>query len=328
MSIDKGKVLRTLPSRDHFAHKWGVGSALVIAGSPTYPGAAMLASRAAGRAGAGIVLLATSRGVVSIVAAGIPEVAFVPLPETESSSGARKAVQSIVEHAERGKSVVIGPGLGDDAASANLLGHLFGFSRGGSANAGNIGFGAQATSAGVSNDADSSADASPLLDLDEVTIVVDADALNWLATQETWWERMPAGRLVLTPHPGELAKLTDADVPGIRANPMAAAEAAARTWNQTIVLKGGRATVTDGKRTVVADHDSPALATAGSGDVLAGTIGGYIAQGMSGFDAGVLAAYLGPRAGALVARRFGDAGVIATDLADAYAEELHRLRES
>jgi NAD(P)H-hydrate epimerase len=309
-----------LPERDLAAHKWGVGGVIVIAGSPAYPGAAMLASRAAGRAGAGIVHLATSRSVIAMVASGIPEVAYIPLPETESSSGARRATDLIREHLDRTNALVVGPGLGADESTDTFLASLFGFGGRAEAVRRRMGFGADSA---TSNSRDE-ATTSIFIDSD-VNVVLDADGLNWLARQERWWESFPAQRLVLTPHPGEMARLLDRPVDEIIADPVAVTQEAAMAWQQTVLLKGGNAVVSNGETTIVADLAAASLATAGSGDVLAGVIGGLVAQTRSLLDSAALAIYVGPRAALRVEDRFGMLGVVASDLPDAIANEISLL---
>lgn len=324
VTIDRTRVKAALPKRTDDSHKWSVGGVIVIAGSPAYPGAAMLTSRAAGRAGAGIVLLATSRGVIGAVASGIPEVAYIPLPETESTSGARKALELIEAQTEKAHTVVIGPGLSIDSASESLLGALLGVGAKSQLARRTIGFGA--TAPGEREPGDAEEPAQGLLSRDDVQIVLDADGLNWLAKQDEWWTAIPAQRLVLTPHPGEMSRLLDRPVEDITRDPAGVTKEAAAKWKQVVVLKGAHAVVSDGTTILIADASSPALATAGSGDVLAGTIGALVAQTGSLFNAAIIGLYAGPRAAERVASRFGAHGVIATDLPDAIAEELHQLQ--
>jgi NAD(P)H-hydrate epimerase len=159
----------------------------------------------------------------------------------------------------------------------------------------------------------------------DLHIVIDADGLNWLAQQGEWWTRVPVKRMVLTPHPGEMSRLLGIDVAEVLADPIAIAVQAASTWQQTVFLKGERAVVSDGESTYVSDIATPSLATAGSGDVLAGTVGGLLAQLGSTFPAAALAAYLGPRAALRLEERFGVLGLISTDLPDGVAHELTLL---
>lgn len=316
-TIDESMARDLLPERDAAAHKWDVGGVVVVAGSPCYPGAALLASRAAGRAGAGIVYLATGRGVIATVASAIPEVAYIPLPETESASGARRAAELIGEALPRAHALVVGPGLGGDDASDALLAAIFGIGARSESVRSRMGFGSDAAQPTFDTDA---APAS-IFDND-IQIIVDADGLNWLARQGEWWKHVPANRLLLTPHPGEMARLLDTSVEEVVADPVTTAYQAARTWNQTVLLKGGHAVVSDGSTTIVADHAAGSLATAGSGDVLAGVIGGLAAQTRSLLDSAALAIYVGPRAARRVEDRFGVLGVVATDLPDAIANEI------
>ncbi len=319
--IDESYARDRLPTRGDEAHKWDVGGVVVIAGSPAYPGAALLTSRAAGRAGAGIVQLATGRGVIGMIAAGIPEVAYIPLPETESSSGARKAIELIRDQGDRATAIVIGPGLGADDASDNLLGSLFGFGGRAESVRGRMGFGSDQSGKTPGREVA----ASTIFSESEVNVVIDADGLNWLARQERWWENLPAQRVILTPHPGEMARLLDRPIADIVANPVATVAEAAAAWSQTVLLKGGNAVVSNGETTLVADLAAASLATAGSGDVLAGVIGGLLAQTRSLLDSAALAIYVGPRAALRVEDRFGMLGVVASDLPDAIANELALL---
>jgi len=319
--MDESYARDLLPTRGAEAHKWDVGGVVVVAGSPAYPGAALLASRAAGRAGAGIVQLATSRTVIATIAAAIPEVAYIPLPETESSSGARKASELIREEGSRATAIVIGPGLGADDASDNLMGSLFGFGGRAEAVRSRMGFGGDQNASASGGDVA----ATTIFGESEVNVVIDADGLNWLARQADWWEKLPAQRVVLTPHPGEMSRLLNRPVEEIVANPVAVAAAAAAKWSQTVLLKGGNAVVSNGETTLVADLAAASLATAGSGDVLAGVVGGLLAQTRSLLDSAALAIYVGPRAALRVEDRFGVLGVVASDLPDAIANELALL---
>ncbi|MGC4107566.1 MAG: NAD(P)H-hydrate dehydratase [Thermomicrobiales bacterium] len=318
-----------LPTRDFGAHKWGVGGLIVVAGSPSYPGAAILTTRAAGRAGAGIVLLATGRGVIGATASAVPEVAHIPLPETDAPGAARRAMEYIEEHLEKAKAILVGPGLGRDAAAGELLSALFalGTKREAERRRHNIGF-ASASQAAAAEKEEVTPSTSAFFQRDDLTVVVDADALNWLADQGEWWTSLPVGRLVLTPHVGEFAKLTGKTADEIIADPLGELEDAARTWKQTVVLKYGYTAASDGTTTVVAEDAPLSLATAGSGDVLAGTIAGLAAQGLSGLDAATVALHVGPAAARAVEERFGTLGLIATDLPDAIANQLAGLARS
>lgn len=310
------------PRRTFGTHKWDVGGVVVIAGSPMYTGAAQLCSRAAGRAGAGIVHLAAPRSVIATVASAIPEVAHIPLPVTDTLAGVRHALDELRGSLERARAVVVGPGLGSDTGSETLLAALFGISNNTRGPAQGIGF---AAAQAVKEESETGE--SPIFANENATVVVDADGLSWLAKQDEWWTRVPEQRLILTPHPGEMARLLGKDVEEVIADPVATVEQAAATWKQTVVFKYGYTAVSNGERTVVAEDAPVSLATAGSGDVMAGMIGAFAAQGLTPFDAAALGLYIGPRAARRGEQRFGAFGLIATDLPDAIALELATLTD-
>ncbi len=310
-------LLRELaPVRETGAHKGGVGGVMILAGAPHYPGAAWLSARAAGRSGAGIVYLAAPHSVVSMMANAMPEVAFVPLPESESASSARRAIERMDEKQERVTAWVIGPGLGDDESTDHLLSALFGFGGSGNQSLSGFGFGAEPTAG---------SDPESIFSRIEAPIVVDADGINWLAKQPEWWTRVPAHRLVLTPHPKEASRLSDIPVEEIVTEPAGTAEKLARQWNQTVVVKAGYTSASDGETTVVSDLAPTSLATAGTGDTFAGALGSYLSQGVSPIDACTLAIGVGSRAAQHLEKTYGAAGVLASDLPDMMARALNEL---
>lgn len=314
ITISDDLLRQLLPTREIGAHKWGVGGVLIVAGSPSYPGAAWLASRSAGRNGAGIVYLATPRSVIATMAGSMPEVAYVPLTDSDAPGSARRAVERMTDALGKVRSVVIGPGLGNDDSTDYLLSALFGLGDRAHRPLTSFGFGAIEPS---------QAAGQTIFDMLDGQVVLDADGLNWLSRQESWWERVPAHRLVLTPHPGEAARLTGEDAALFVADPAGSATRLAQEWQQTVVMKSGYTAVSDGSETVVADLAPTSLATAGTGDCLAGAIGAYLAQGCSGLDAASLAIGIGSRAAVSLEAIYGIAGVLASDLPDMMAQTLH-----
>jgi NAD(P)H-hydrate repair Nnr-like enzyme with NAD(P)H-hydrate dehydratase domain len=311
--LDEAWAASVLPRRTEKTHKWDVGGVVIVAGSQSFAGAAALCCVGAARAGAGIVSAALPRSIAHIVVGLVPEVTVVMLAEGESTSAGKRSADDILERLQRSRALVAGPGLGDDEATDVLLSALFGWSRARSG----IGFGA--------GPAGSSGAAGALrAELDQ-PVVLDADALNWLAGRDEWWERLPRGRAVLTPHAGEMARLTRMSVDAVLADPERIARDSATRWGQTIVLKAGITVVAspDGKlASIEADR---ALATAGSGDVLSGAIGAFLAQGMDAFAAAALAVYVGNRAAQNLVARLGTLGVISSDLPLAMAEVMGQL---
>ncbi|MFN8591462.1 MAG: ADP/ATP-dependent (S)-NAD(P)H-hydrate dehydratase [Thermomicrobiales bacterium] len=305
-----------LPRRGRGAHKWGVGGVVIVAGSPLYAGAAALCAAACGRSGAGIVSAAVPRSIAPVVVGLVPETTIVFLPEGDSVSVAFRAGEAISERLEQSRSLIVGPGLGSDDAAVALLRVLFGFIQDRSG----IGFGS-------SKGTEESDGSGGLIARAAKPVVVDADGLNFLAQQSNWWERVPAEFLVLTPHPGEMARLTDQDVSHILEQPLAVARDAALQWRQTVVLKGETTLVASPDGTVRGVETSPALATAGSGDVLSGGIGAFLAQGLAPADAASLAVYLGAMAARRLSSELGVLGVVAGDLPQAIAREIAELEK-
>lgn len=312
-AITEGWAASVLPRRRSGAHKWSVGGVVVVAGSPQFAGAAALCCAAAGRSGAGIVVAALPRSIAPVVVGLAPEVTVAFLPDGDSASVAVRAAEAIGERLERAGSMVIGPGLGDDEATENLLAALFGPPR----NRGGIGFGVPGHGAEASGQGVVASSGRP--------VVVDADALNWLATKDSWWEHVPSERLILTPHAGEMARLVTLESDEVVANASDIARDAAARWSQTVVLKGSPTLVASPDGTIRSCPTPVSLATAGSGDVLSGTIGALLAQGLSPRDAAALAVYVGSRAAERVAERYGTLGLVASDLPAAIAEELCSL---
>ncbi|MEI7770939.1 MAG: NAD(P)H-hydrate epimerase [Chloroflexales bacterium] len=304
---------RLLPARPAEAHKGDFGKALIVAGSLHYPGAATLACAAAGRVGAGLVTLAASRTVLGASGRG-PEVTLQPLSEGEWGAIGPSAAEELGKALEGYAAMLIGPGLGQADPTKEFIRRIFGLEQP-KARA-RVGF-----LSGPSAEAPS--DGGKALDLP--TTVLDADGLNLLAAIEDWPEHLPHGRFIFTPHPGEMRRLLKVDA--LPADLVACATDAARAWGQVVVLKGATTVVADPDgRSLVYDGANPALATAGTGDVLAGVIVGLLAQGMAAFAAAALAVYLHAAAGARVRDDLGEAGALASDLLPQLPRAIRGLR--
>ena len=297
--MDDDAMARLIPVRDTRGHKGTFGKVLVIAGSLDYAGAALLVSRAAGRAGAGLVTLAVPESLQPLFAAKVVEATTMALPEDDVEEvDPEPALAKVLDHDH--DALVIGPGLRPSLATADLLRLILT---------------APEESAGP-------------------PAVLDAEALRTLAAADEWWTSV--GRpCVLTPHAGEFARLRagsghdpedDGDLNGDDPARARAASAAATEWNQVVVLKGANTVVAapDGS-VAMAPFENPAMASGGTGDVLAGTIGALLAQGLAPYDAARLGVYLHGLAGELVRERIGDAGLLAGDLPDAMPLVRKRL---
>lgn len=309
--ITEQDVRAWLPRRRADTHKREVGAMLVVGGAPSYYGAPRLAAAAGARVGAGLVTLAVPRSLIGPIATALPEVTFLPLPEGEIGGAGSRMARMVHEQMDRYQALVVGPGLGQDATVDEFLNALF---RVRPVPAG-IGFGASAT-------AEEPADFSG-------RAVLDADALNWLAKQPEWPDRLRSAEIVLTPHPGELSRLLDVEVDRIVADPWAAAREAAQRFGQVVVLKQGHAVVAspDGAL-LVAPQALPALASAGTGDVLAGTIGGLMAQGVPPRDAAAAGVFLGSEASMLAMGEVGTLGLVASDVIKSLPRAVARLYDA
>jgi NAD(P)H-hydrate epimerase len=306
--ITEAFVRRALIRRRRDTHKSEVGWLMVVGGAPGYFGAPRMAAEAAARAGAGLVCLAVPRSLVPSIASALPEATFLPLPEADFG-GAGSRMAEVVRHAmPRYRALLVGPGLGSEYPVDDFLTHLFGLDGARSA----IGFDSSQTPVAP--------------DRFDGLAVVDADGLNWLARRDGWAEQLGDARLVLTPHPGELSRLTGQSTDEIVADPWTTARAAARRFRQVVVLKTGHTAVADPDgRLVLGPQVQPSLASAGTGDVLAGTIAGLLAQGMEPFDAAASGVFVAGEAAEEATARHGTLGLVAPDIIHALPTALKAL---
>lgn len=275
-----------LPRRAADAHKGTFGKALVVAGSRGMSGAAVLAGTAALRGGAGLVQLAVPEGIAAIVAAAQPCYMAAPLPEDAAGRLAVDAVARLADLAGTADSVVLGPGLGQSLAIRQVIEDLVG----------------------------------------RLTqpILLDADALNVLGAEPACLATRQAP-LVLTPHPGEFARLSGTGPREVQASRLERAITFARRHHCVLLLKGAGTLITDGQRYHVNTTGNPGMATGGSGDVLSGLIGALLAGGLDPFAAAVLGAHVHGLAGDLARDRLGETALIATDLLDHLPAAFGRL---
>jgi NAD(P)H-hydrate epimerase len=288
--LDAPQVGSWLPARPPDSHKGTFGTAWIVAGSKRFPGAALLAGRAAFRSGAGLVSTAPPESVYRIIAGHYPESVWLPLPEHDGA------------HTREGAAVLV-----DEVAKADSL--LFG-----------SGFGlAESTREFIVALLEAGSRLPPL--------VVDADGLKLLSQLENWSARLPSIS-VLTPHAGEMAVMTGLEVGAIQTDRIRTAEKFAADWGHVLVLKGAYSVIAGPEgRTVVIPISTPALARAGTGDVLAGLITGLRAQGMPAFEAAAAGAFIHALAGIHAAETVRDpAAVLPTDVIAAIGPVLSGLR--
>jgi ADP-dependent NAD(P)H-hydrate dehydratase / NAD(P)H-hydrate epimerase len=289
---------RRMPVRRAGIHKRSAGTVMVVGGAPNYFGAPRLSAEAALRSGAGMVTVAAPGSIIGSIATAVPELVFLPLPVAEHASASSRMAKLVRERLDQTDALVVGPGLGTDAPVPEFLSQLFGITN---SVRGAIGFGAASEPEEVEPFAGKA--------------VIDADGLNWLSKAEDWWIHLDSAKLVLTPHPGELGRLLGKERSDVESEPWDTAREAAAQFGQTVVLKHGHSVVAapDG-RLWVAEQAPPALATAGTGDVLSGVIGAFLAQGCDPEDAAVAGVALGLRATALAEEASGSIGIVAGDI--------------
>lgn len=300
-----------LPARPHDGHKGIFGRLLVVGGTDEMIGAPILAGMAALRMGAGLVQVAMPRPVLATALSICPELIGLGL------SGPAD-MKRLLDAAHQADAIVIGPGLGESGDAKERLKALVSVDR---------------------------------------PMVVDADGLNILSRLKSWPGATFKARAALTPHPGEMRRLAAllpigeagawlgapdegggsrrdwesitprhvGPIPGSEESRIRIATAAARIFNQCIVLKGHRTVVTDARQLYINTTGDSTLAKAGSGDVLSGIIGALLAQGMAVFDAAALGAHVHGKAGALAGEEQGQRSPLARDVIGMIAHALSTL---
>lgn len=297
-----------LPTRPRQAHKGTFGTAMVIAGSVNYTGAVWLSAKAAYRIGAGLVRVALPGSLHPALAGHLPEAAWVLLP-SELGVIDRDAAEVVLESLERVTALLLGPGLGTEATTAEFVARVLGRSEE-HLKRHPLGF--------VGAEKEKSTEKRSL-----PPCVVDADGLRLLARLPEWWSALPP-LSILTPHPGEMSVLTGLPVADIQADRLGVARRFAAQWGHVVVLKGALTVVASPEgQAFIIPVASAALARAGSGDVLAGLIVGLLAQRVSPLDAAVLGAWIHGQAGLRAAQQLGhEASVLAGDILEQVSEVL------
>jgi ADP-dependent NAD(P)H-hydrate dehydratase len=273
-SITECPKLPSLPRRTADANKGAFGRVLVIAGSRGMSGAAVLCGSAALRGGAGLVRVASPQAIRFEVAVGNPCYMTTPVQEDDVGQIGRTAIPELLAMAEASDVVALGPGLGRGPEVTDAV--------------------------------------TALLATVDRPLVLDADGLNAVGQNHSAL-KSDAPR-ILTPHPGEFARLTGLDVKNVQANRRQVVQQYAQDVGVVLVLKGQGTLVCDGQRIYLNTTGNPGMATGGAGDVLTGLIAALLGQGLEPFAAAQLGVFIHGRAGDLVAQELGEAGMIARDL--------------
>lgn len=266
-----------MPSRPLDSNKGSYGRVSIVAGSCGMSGAAVLCATAALRGGAGLVRVAVPEDILPLVASANPCYMTVPLPQDGHGRLSAAALPQLLELVRASSVAELGPGLGQSGELADTIAYV--------------------------------------LEQTTTPLVLDADALNALAGRLDAL-RKHRGPIVLTPHPGEFARLLACDIPTVQAHRQELAVEFAQTHGVVVVLKGYGTIVTEGRRVYVNATGNPGMATGGTGDVLGGLIAALLGQQLEPFAAAQLGAYLHGLAGDLAMQQVGEASLIAADLLD------------
>lgn len=287
---DDGEFTGFFPRRKRDSHKGTYGHVLIIAGSVGKTGAAALCARAAVRSGAGLVTVGVPKSIYPVIAAKLDEAMPEPLPETTAGTLSTRAGKRISALLEGKGALAVGPGLSTHAETRKALLSL----------------------------------------VEKVTIpmVIDADGLNNLSGALKLLKKARAPR-ILTPHPGEMARLIGSTVKKIQEDRIATARDFAVTYSVVLVLKGARTVIADPRGHVyINSTGNPGMASGGMGDVLTGMIGSFLAQGFSPVDASRAGVFLHGWAGDRVSDDQGEAGMAASDLLEKIPLGIRRFTRS
>jgi NAD(P)H-hydrate epimerase len=293
------KSLPLLPFRPRTGHKGTFGTVLGIGGSRGMAGAVALAGRAGLVAGAGLVRLAVPDPILETVAGFYPEITTLPCPADDQGQFSQSALELLRHHAASATAIFLGPGLGRsndiDLLIPQLLRHI------------------------------------------RCPVVVDADALNALASPKTellsrFLQSLENQNLILTPHPGELARLRGQPTPNedsqeSQAERIAVAQDFARQHGVVLVLKGHESIITNGEIVALNPTGNPGMATGGSGDVLTGILAALLAQGLTPMDTARVGVFLHGLAGDFAADRFGEESVTATSILEAIPKAFQIVKK-
>jgi NAD(P)H-hydrate epimerase len=282
-------VREKLPKRPMGGHKGTFGHTLIIGGSINYPGAACMATESALRSGVGLVTLASPERLYSIVASKLTEAIHLPLPDGGRGVLTPEAVKAVAEAMEQYDAVGLGCGMGRSEEARGFMEVVL----------------------------ESGVLTKPL--------VIDADGLNLLSGIKDWHKKLK-GPVVLTPHPGEMARLTGLSIKDVQAKRVEVAREWSGKWGVVVALKGAFTVAASPEGIVrVSPFANPLLASGGTGDVLTGLVAGLLAQGMSASEAAACGVYVHGASAEGLREEFGDRGMLAGDLVGRIPEAVRGI---
>ncbi len=285
--VTREHILKLLPDRPQNSHKGTYGKANIIAGSSGMTGAAILTCKAALRSGLGLLKLYIPESLNLLITTSVPEVVTIPLNEMRRGVININQISKIIEESEGVDVVAIGPGCGTASEMSELV--------------------------------------RQMIDRVSCPMVIDADGLNVLSKNVSWLENKKS-EIVLTPHPGEMARLAGITIDEVTENPIDTALKFATAYGVVVVLKSSRTIIATPQGEIFVNlTGNSGMATAGSGDVLTGIITGFIAQGMAPREASILSVYIHGRAGDIMAGKKGEFGLLAGDIVSGLTHTLMEI---
>ena len=264
-----------LERRNPLSHKGDYGKVLSVCGSKKYPGAAFFAASGAVRIGTGLVTCAFPDSAYPAIASKLNEPIMMPLPCCEEGFLARGAIEPLIAAAEKTDCMLVGCGLGNTLGTSSVV--------------------------------------EELLKGTSCPTVIDADGINIISANINMLEAV-RGRAIITPHPGEMAKLLRLTVEQVQTNRIVLAKAVAKQFGIVVVLKGANTVISDGEKVYVNRTGNAGMARGGSGDLLAGIIAGLVAQGYTLMQAATLGVYIHGACGDVAAKTISEAGMTPTDM--------------
>ena len=289
--LDEVVIKTLLPERPKDAHKGTFGTALIVAGSMNYVGAAFLAGKSAYRVGCGLVKMAVIESVQNSIAGHLPEAVWIRLPQQDGFISPT-AMQVILDNCDKNNALLVGPGLGSDKSILNFLELL------------------------VNSE----------LKEKVGSLVLDADALRLVPRLSGWSEYLPQ-KTILTPHPGEMAAMCGMKIHDVQNSRVEVARRFAKEWGHVVVLKGAMTVIASPQGEIsICPIATPALARAGTGDILAGVITGFLAQGLMPIHAAKIGVWLHGQAGLIAEQQVGNqASIMAGDVLAALPKAFNKL---
>jgi ADP-dependent NAD(P)H-hydrate dehydratase / NAD(P)H-hydrate epimerase len=277
-ALEPEDIAAILPDRHPSSHKGTYGTLLIIGGTTGYTGAGILAARAALVSGAGLIKTAVKEALNPIYEETLQEVITVPFEEGTNGGASERGTETILQSSEAADALVAGPGWGQEAGWTDLLRRL--------------------------------------IETYDRPLVLDADALNLLAQKPDWFLKRQAP-WILTPHPGEMSRLTGLSISEINGDRLEITKRMAKEWNAVVVLKGKGTVIADPLgNTILNTTGNAGMAKAGSGDVLSGIVGSLLAQGIRPFEAAATACWLHGTAGDIAGEKWGKISMSPTNIID------------